>query len=96
MITVLAKLKAKPGKETILAEGCIALAKEVREKEKGCLMYIPHVSTENPSEIVVFEKYVDRDALTAHMQSPYFLAAAANFPEILDGQPVIQILNELG
>lgn len=96
MITVLARLKAKPGMESILAEGCIALAKEVHEKEKGCLMYIPHVSIENPAEIVFFEKYADQEALQAHMQSPYFMAVAAKFPELLDGKPVIQILKELG
>lgn len=96
MITVFAKLKAQPGKESILAEGCIALAKEVHEKEKGCLMYIPHVSVENPAEIIVFEKYSDKEALKAHMESPHFLAVAAKFPDLLDGDPLIQILTELG
>ncbi len=36
MITVLAKLIAKPGKESLLVEKGIALAKETRVKEKWC------------------------------------------------------------
>lgn len=35
MITLIAKLKAKPGKETLLAEVCAKVVKEVREKERG-------------------------------------------------------------
>lgn len=62
----------------------------------GSRNYIPLVSVENPAEIIVVEKYADQEALQAHMQSPYFMAVAAKFPEILDGQPVIQILKELG
>jgi quinol monooxygenase YgiN len=96
MITVLARLKARPGMESLLAEECMALAREVREKEKGCLMYIPHVSKENPAEIIFFEKYTDQEALQTHMKSPYFTAVAVKFHEILEGQPVIQILKELG
>ena len=95
MITVLATFKALPGKEAILAEGCTAIAKEVREKEKGCLMYVPLVSVENPAEIVFLEKYVDQEAMQAHLQSTYFIAATARFPELLEGKPVMKIFKEL-
>jgi len=83
MITVLATFKALPGKEAILAE------------EKGCLMYVPLVSVENPAEIVFLEKYVDQEAMQAHLQSPYFIAATARFPELLEGKPVMKIFKEL-
>lgn len=96
MITVLAKLKAQPGKEASLAEVCIALAKEVRENEKGCLMYVPHVSVDNPAEIFIFEKYADQEALKNHREMPHYKAAREKFREILDGQSVVHILNELG
>jgi len=103
MITALAKLTALPGKESLMQEVSIDLAKETRAKEPGCLMYIPYISTENPSEVIVFAQYVDQDALEAHRQSPHFQAAKDKYPnfveekntDILDGDLIIHILNEL-
>jgi quinol monooxygenase YgiN len=95
MITLIAKLKAQPGKEALLAEECIKLAKNVRENEKGCLMYIPHVSTENPAEIVFVEKYTDQEAFKAHGQTAYFKAYKENSRELVDGDSQIQFIKEL-
>jgi len=103
MITALAKLTALPGKESFMQEVCITLAKETLAKEPGCLMYIPYVSTENPSEVVIIAQYVDQDALETHRQSSHFQAAKEKFPnfveekntDILDGDLIVHILNEL-
>lgn len=95
MITLIAKLKAQPGKESLLAEECKKIAQEVREKEKGCLMYIPHVSVDSTAEIVFVEKYADQEAFDAHFQTPYFKALADKFGDLLDGEPELQILKEL-
>ncbi|MHB1651735.1 MAG: putative quinol monooxygenase [Desulfitobacteriaceae bacterium] len=95
MVTVIAILKAKQGKEAELAEACRELAKEVRQKEEGCLMYIPHISAEDTGKIVFFEKYKDPEAQKAHRQSEHFRAAGAKFKELLDGGPELQVLSEL-
>lgn len=95
MVTILAKLKARPGKEKILADECVQLAKEVRNNESGCLLYIPHVSVENPEEIVFFEKYQDQSAFDFHAATSYFKAFAAKLGELLDESLIIQVLNEL-
>ncbi|RJQ24781.1 MAG: antibiotic biosynthesis monooxygenase [Peptococcaceae bacterium] len=95
MVTLIARLKAKPGKETILIGECVDIAREVREKEKGCLMYVPHVSIENPGEIVFIEKYESREAFDAHLQTAYFKALAEKLEDLLDGPPVLQFLKEL-
>jgi quinol monooxygenase YgiN len=95
MITLTAKLKAQPGKEALLAKECIKLAESVREKEKGCVMYVPHISAENFAEIVFFEKYSDQAAFDFHGQTPYFKAFTEKFDELLDGELQIQFLNEL-
>jgi quinol monooxygenase YgiN len=95
MITLIAKLKAKPGKEALLAEECVKLAKNVRGNEKGCLMYTPHVSTENSAEIVFVEKYTDQEAFNAHGQTPYFKAFKEKCGEFADGNSQIQFLKEL-
>lgn len=66
LLTLMATLKVKTGKEAEVAEICAQLAKEVLAKEKDCLMYIPHVVKNDPTEIVFFEKYKDKEAFKAH------------------------------
>ncbi len=103
MVTTLAKVVALPGKESLLAEVCINLAKETRIKEKGCLQYFPYVSGENPAEIIIIGKYADQEALQAHITSPHAKIAAEKFDgivaekvtDILDGKLIVNILQEL-
>ncbi|WP_366921820.1 antibiotic biosynthesis monooxygenase [Metallumcola ferriviriculae] len=95
MITLVAKLKAQPGKETLLAEACSLLAEEVKQKEEGCIMYLPHVSIKDPTEIILVEKYTDRDALNNHSQSAHYKLAAGKFKELLAEPVDIQMLKEI-
>lgn len=95
MITLVAKLKAQPGKEALLAEECIKIARVVQEKEKGCLMYLPHVSVKNPAEITFIEKYADQEALDTHAQTTYFKQFGENIRELLAEKTQIQLLKEL-
>ncbi|MDD2503827.1 MAG: putative quinol monooxygenase [Clostridia bacterium] len=95
MITLTAKMKAKSGKEKTLIEECIKLAKEVREKEQGCLMYIPHVSQDDPSEILFVEKYSDQSAFDYHPTTAYFQAFASKIKDLLEGPMELQKYNEL-
>lgn len=95
MVTLIAKVQAKPGKEGLLAEECIKMAQKVRENEKGCLMYIPHVSAENPAEIVFIEKYIDQEAFNTHVQTPYFKAYKEKSADLAEGASQIQFIKEL-
>ena len=85
MIALVARMKAKPGFEAALAEGCRAMAKKARENEEGCLMYNPYVSVEDPSELVIVEKYADEEALDFHMETPYFKEAMVKLKDVLIG-----------
>ncbi len=96
MITLLAVLKALPGKEVELAEVCAKLAIEVRTKEEGIIMYTPHVKVDDPSEIVFVEKYKDDQARTDHRNSAHFKEAVSRFKNLLAAPIDIQIINELG
>jgi len=95
MITLVAKLKAKSGKEAALAEEFIKHTKEVRDKEKECLMFIPHTSVDNPCEFILFEKYANQEAFKNHFKTPHYKAIAQKFDELLDGPPEVIKLNEL-
>ena len=95
LFTLLATLKVKPGKEVEVIEICSQLAKEVLAKEKDCLMYIPHVVKNDPTEIVFFEKYKDKEAFKAHGSSAYFQEAAKKFEDLLEGKIQVKFLEEV-
>lgn len=95
MITLIAKLVAKPGQETNLKRECLEIAAQVRENEPNCTMYIPHVDPKNPAIIVFVEKYANQDALDNHLKTPYFQNLAGKFDELLASPLELQILSDL-
>ena len=42
------------------------------DAEPGCLMYVVNRSTENPNHFLIYEQYVDEDALKAHAETEMF------------------------
>lgn len=95
MYTIIAKLTARAGQEEKLIEALKGLTKTTRE-EPGNIAYIPHVAANNPSEIIIFEQYVDEAALQFHAQSPHFKAVfEARFDELLSKPLEITVLNEI-
>jgi quinol monooxygenase YgiN len=95
MITLIARLIAHPGKETLLAEEIVKIAKIVREQEKGCLMYMPCIAADNPAEITFLEKYTDQEALDAHIQASHFKQYREKTSELVAERFPIQFLKEL-
>lgn len=94
MYTIMAKLTARPGKEQDLVAAIAGLTKKTRE-EAGCISYTPHVVANNPSEIIIFEQYVDEAALQFHANSPHFKAVfEGRFDELLAKELEITVLNE--
>lgn len=95
MITLIATLKAKPGKEQLLYEECANIVKLVRTNEPGCLMYEPHISVEDNKEIIFVEKYEDQVAFDLHTTTTYFKAFAAKFDQLLAEPLHLKFLKEL-
>jgi len=95
MITVIAIMKAQQGKESLLAEEAKKVARQVRENEPGCLLYIPHTGTKDPAELIFVEKYSDQAAFDAHVGTAYLKAFTAQFRDLLEDKPVIKIMREL-
>ncbi|GGM19873.1 putative quinol monooxygenase [Deinococcus aerophilus] len=85
-LTIIAKLKARPGKEQEVYDACRALLEPTRA-EAGCINYDMHRSTEDPGVIVFYENWTTRALWDAHMQSPHltsFSAATADTVELWD------------
>jgi len=80
LLTVVAEMQAKPGKEDDLRRAVLALIEPTRQ-EDGCVQYDLHVHSSDPSRFVSYEtwtsqEHLDRHAASAHLK--IFGAAAAD------------------
>ncbi|MCU1306639.1 MAG: hypothetical protein JWN45_1334 [Acidobacteriaceae bacterium] len=71
MICLAVRLLVKSGKESEVAR-LFGPAAEASRREPGCLLYIPHQSSEDPRRFLIYEQYKDEAALEAHRNSPHF------------------------
>ena len=79
-LTVVAEMRAKPGRELDLRNALLSLIEPTR-REEGCIQYDLHVHTDDPARFVFYENWASRERLTVHLASPHlqaFLAASAD------------------
>ncbi len=69
-LTVIAEIRAAPGKGDALAAFLAEQVAAVRKSEPGCLAYRLHRSTTDPELFAFYETYVDDAAFEVHRQSP--------------------------
>ena len=94
MITIIAEIKAKDGKEKEIEALFARLIQEV-EKEEGTLEYILHKSLNDPSKYMFYERYKDKDAIVRHSSTDYFKNAMKAMSPYLDGKPKIELHEEI-
>ncbi|MCC6465942.1 MAG: antibiotic biosynthesis monooxygenase [Planctomycetes bacterium] len=82
MLTVIAKVRAKPGKEQVVEAELRALVAPTR-RETGCLNYDLHVSQTEKGVFLFYENWTSREALDAHARSPHMNAWRVRQPELL-------------
>ena len=92
---VVAKLKAKKGEEKKMESILKGILPDV-QKEEGTLVYTLHRSQNNPGIFLFYEKYKDAEALTHHSTTPHFKLLFGNIMPLLDGQPEIEMYEEIG
>jgi quinol monooxygenase YgiN len=68
-LTVVAQVKAKPGKEREVREALASLVAPSR-KDAGCMSYDLHQATDNPALFLFYENWASRDHLDRHLQKP--------------------------
>ncbi len=86
-LTVIARVKAKPGKEAELEQALRAVVGPTHA-EPGCLRYALHRSTDDAATFVMVERWVSKAALDQHMETPHLKALRGKFKELLDGRDV--------
>ena len=91
---LVAKIKAKQGKEKDLETALKGLVKKV-QTEEGTLQYILHKSLDDPYTFLFYEVYKDRDALSRHRTTDYFKEIGNAISPYLDGKPEIETYEEV-
>lgn len=87
-VCVMAKMKAKAGKETELKEALTALVGPTRE-EPDCIEYLLHQAKDDASVFAFYEQWSSQKALDRHLKMPYLQAFFARTDDLLDGPPEI-------
>ncbi len=94
LLTVVATMRALPGKEGELRELLESLVEPTRA-ETGCVAYALHQGTQDPAAFVFVEYWTGQEALDAHLGAAHLQAALPRIPELLDGELVVTPLQRL-
>ncbi len=84
LLTVIASMRAKPGKEQALREALEALIAPT-VKEDGYVNYDLHQGVEDPAVFFFYENWESGEALDAHLAAPHLVAFVGRMGDLLDG-----------
>jgi quinol monooxygenase YgiN len=84
LLTVVAEVKAKPGKEAELRAALLELIGPTR-KETGCVQYDLHVHTSEPGRFVFYEQWTSQEALAHHAASAHVRVLGENLVDLAAG-----------
>jgi quinol monooxygenase YgiN len=93
-MVLIAKLKAKQEQAEAMENALRQMVKQV-ETESGTLIYTLHRSPNEPNLFMFYEKYRDGAALQEHSSTPHFKALFDTLKPMLDGQPQIEMYEEI-
>jgi quinol monooxygenase YgiN len=83
-LTIIARVRAKPGQEARLLQELKRLLAPTRA-EAGCLNYDLHQSQSDRGLFVLYENWTSQAALDAHFETPYLKAMFRLVPELVEG-----------
>ncbi len=85
-LTVLARIKAKAGREEEVLREILILIAPTRSEE-GCINYDLHRSQDDPTLFCLYENWQSREVLDEHLATPYLQAFLGKSSELL-AEPV--------
>jgi autoinducer 2-degrading protein len=95
MMTFIARMQVKPGKEAEFEELAKQLTEKVRSEEPGCVGYEFFRLPATERGYAVYESFVDEAAEEAHRDTPHFHELAPGLIECIDGEYVREFLDHL-
>ena len=94
-ISVIAKLKMKPGCEAAFEAAGKEMIATVRSAEPGTLAYVLYQNAKDPTEFIYYEVYQDQAALDAHGKTDHMKKFGGKIGALLAGRPEIAVLAEV-
>ena len=94
VVHVVARFKAKPGKEAALKAGLTALVAPT-QKDPGYLAYDLYESTQRPGEFVLVEAWASKELLAAHLDTPHLNDLKAKAPGLLAAPMEVKLFSEM-
>jgi len=85
-VTVVARIKALPGREDALRKELLALVAPTT-RESGCICYDLHQSADDTSSFMIYEHWCSREDLDGHLAQPHLQAFMGRAAELL-AEPV--------
>lgn len=89
-LTVVAHVKAKPGREDDLRALLASMVVPTRGEE-GCLNYDLHQAIDDPCQFMFHENWRCHADLDVHLKSPHVTAVLARVGDLVDGEPRITL-----
>ncbi|WP_411885313.1 putative quinol monooxygenase [Polaromonas sp. YR568] len=93
--SVIAEVRAKPGKEDELRKATLPLVAQVR-REPDNLLYFLHEDHQAPGRFVFYEIFASQAGFEAHNLTPHVQDWFARLPELADGGVTVARLEILG
>lgn len=94
MIAVTARITAKPGREAEVEAILRSFVTETR-KEPGVRTYALHQMEDQPRTYFFYERHESRASFTEHLAMPYLEKGLAKAIALLDGPPVLEVMEIL-
>jgi quinol monooxygenase YgiN len=94
-LTVVARVKARPGKEEEVKKELLALIGSTRS-EAGCINYDLHQADDDPYVFMFYETWRSREDLDKHLETPYLKAWREKCESLVDGPSEITLWRLIG
>ena len=93
-IVVIARLKAKAGKEEELKNELQNLIEPSRNDD-GCINYDLHASEDEPGQFMFHETWRDKEALAKHLSTPHLRRFLEISDKLLEGQMNVSLWSKI-
>jgi quinol monooxygenase YgiN len=88
MFALVVRFKARKDKEKELEQMIREMTEKVRRNEKDTLMYDLHRKIGDSTDILLYERYTDKNAWeVTHCSTPYFKALLDTLSQYIEGEP---------
>ena len=95
VLTVVAKIYPKAGKEGEVEALLVKMADAVRQAEPDCLVYRPHRAAKDPVAFLFYEQYRSAAAFDFHRTAPHLAAYRAQIKGLVEKPTEVEIYHSL-